>query len=212
MQSIRIGRFVRTTGLSLVASLAVAASAACSTVRARESAKADVESPARAPLEPRAAVAPAPLRAPPGGPMDAGSLARETGLTVEDQGNSVLLCGATRARFFPNSDRMSIDGSFTSMGEPARRGEVGFVIPATGVDAVKRAVAVARNRPEHTTYILAGPTIPKGPPPGIYVPTPKPAAARGSVGGDAAWASLAANERDWNWIVVHHSDDDSGCL
>jgi len=206
----RTGKTATAPSLAALVVVAVVASA-CSSVRSRD---ADVESAARAPLEPVAppsgAAAPA---AAVGGPMDAATLARQTGLTVEDKGNSVLLSGATLARFFPNSDRMCIDGKFQSMGEPARRGEIGFVIPAKGVDAVKGAVLAARSRPaEFVPVGFSKPSTPKSMPAsaGLDVPVPKAAAMKTS-GGDPAWAAIVGAERQWKWIVVHHSDDEAGC-
>src|SRR5262245_58865372 len=203
----------RTTGIAWLASLALGAVVAlgllpaCAATRSRGAE--DVESPAKAPLRapgrPSTGVASAPAPSgvtPTRGPMDAETLARQTGLTLDDQPNSVLLTGATRARFFPNSDRMCIDGTFSSMGEPARRGEVGFVIPAAGVDAVHNAVTKARNRPEIPIVKFPLIDMPKPPSPGISIPTAKPIATRSPVGGDPAWAQFIGCERDWRWIVV----------
>ena len=64
-------------------------------------------SPVAAPAAPRAPVGA--TLAPATGPMDAGALARETGMQVQDLGSSVLLSGSdVRARFFPGEDRTKL--------------------------------------------------------------------------------------------------------
>jgi hypothetical protein len=103
--------------------------------------------PQTAPSAPRAPVGA--TLAPATGPMDAGALARETGMQVQDLGSSVLLSGSdVRARFVPGTDRVSIDGRSTPMGAVARREAGGLVVPAGGVDAVRRALRdAAAQRP-----------------------------------------------------------------
>lgn len=151
------------------------------------------------------------------GPMDASALARETGLQFQDLGSSVLLSNdVVRARFFPGVDTMSIDGRTASMGTVARREGAGLVVPAPGVDAVRRAARGADARRSDVASkaltISAPPPPPKAPAlKPIDIPVPKPVAARGSASGDAAWSAVVGSERPWRYIVVHHSDDHEGC-
>lgn len=184
--------------------------AACTTGRGRAD-LADGGS-ADAPL-----VAPAPAPAVvAAGPMDAASLARETGMRYEDQGASVLLAGTdVRARFFPGTDRVSIDGRSLTMGGVARRDGAGLVVPAAGVDAVRRAVKdAAVRRLAYQPVPLKMPTInPVAPPPKLApldLSGLKPAAGRRAPGADASWTAFAGPERAWKWIVIHHSDDTEG--
>lgn len=152
------------------------------------------------------------------GPMEAAALARETGLQYQDLGASVLLSNdVVRARFFPGVDTMSIDGRTTSMGTIARREAAGLVVPASGVDAVRRAARASvarRGDVSSKSLTIAAPApMPKAPAlKPIDVPVPKPVASRGATGGDAAWSALAAAERPWRYIVIHHSDDHEGCF
>lgn len=169
------------------------------------------------PRSPTAPTAPAmpPAFAPASGPMDATALARETGLKVEDVGSSVLLSSAdVRARFFPGTDRLSIDGRSVPMGSTCRREGAGLVVPAAGVDAVRKAVRdAAVQRASVTPLAIAYPKIapskPFAPLPPIDV-KPRPAAARRAPGADPSWTALSRPERAWRYIVIHHSDDTEG--
>lgn len=147
------------------------------------------------------------------GPIEASALARQTGLRYEDSTSSVLLVGDdVRVRFFPGSDKVSVDGRSKSMGEAAKREGAGLMIPAAGADAVRRAVTEASER-KRTVALAAAPRWPTLPP----VPTPtalKPVTlappALHSASGDPAWVP-SCSERSWRYIVIHHSDDHEGC-
>jgi len=161
-------------------------------------------------------VAPAP--APSSGPIQAATLAQETGLEMADSGTSVLLSsGDLRARFFPGNDKVSLDGRMVSMGEPARRDANGLVVPPLGADAVRKAVADVASRraaaalaavPKRSTLppLVLAPTKPSS-----LKPVDIPVARMGCGTPDASWTSFCAPERRWRYIVVHHSDDHSGC-
>ncbi|MFO0931544.1 MAG: peptidoglycan recognition family protein [Planctomycetota bacterium] len=169
--------------------------------------------PQAAPVAPRAPVGA--TLAPATGPMDAGALARETGMQVQDLGSSVLLSGSdVRARFFPGTDRVSIDGRSTPMGAVARREAGGLVVPAGGVDAVRRALrdAAAQRLAMQPIPLKMPVPQPVKPPPSLrdVTITPRPAAARRTPGGDPSWTAFSAAERPWKWIVIHHSDDTEG--
>jgi hypothetical protein len=157
----------------------------------------------------------APREVQPGGPLDAASLAREMGLRYEDRGSSVSLSGPqVLARFYPGSDRMTIDGRSYPMGSPARRGGGGLVVPPDGADLVRRAASDARARIASAPKVQ--PLVPLNPPPAvpkpILVPVEIPVATAKAVAGDPSWTSLAAAERPWRYIVIHHSDDHEGCM
>lgn len=144
------------------------------------------------------------------GPMDAGSLGQELGLEVQDAFTSVLFKGDTmRARVFPGRDLLLIDGRSVAMGEAARRDGSSVTIPASGVDAIRRAMAASRVAPP-----VIQPLTPIGPV-AVRFPGAKaiPSVAKGAAtAGDPAWLPLpGAETRPWKWIVVHHSDDVSGC-
>lgn len=151
--------------------------------------------------------------------MDAGSLARSLGLGVQDTGNSVLLSGPEmRARFFPGSDRVLVDGRSLSMGEPARREGSNFLIPARGGELVRSSLATARAQKAAMARVVMPPPLPIVPlkpivamAPRAPLPTPvaAPVARPSSTPGDPAWAPTVA-ERRWKYIVVHHSDDHAG--
>jgi hypothetical protein len=95
------------------------------------------------------------------------------------------------------------------MGQPARRDGAAVTIPATGVDAIRRALAASRVAPP-----VLPPLAPIGPA-AVRFPGANavPSVAKGSpTAGDPAWVPLAGAEtRPWKWIVVHHSDDVCGC-
>src|SRR5205823_9697253 len=99
------------------------------------------DGPGPAGAEPPASVA----RVAPAGPMEASALARESGLAFEDQGTCVLLSSAElRARFYPGSDQVFLDGKRVTMGETASRQGAALVVPPDGVRMVRRALAGAR--------------------------------------------------------------------
>lgn len=152
--------------------------------------------------------------------MDAGSLARSLGLGLNDSGTSVLLASPEfRARFFPGSDRVLVDGRTLSMGAPAVRQGSSLLIPARGGEMVRTSLGAARAQQAAMARLVMPPPPPLVPlkpivamAPRAPVPTPVSApAARGrSAAGDPAWAPAVA-ERRWKYVVVHHSDDHSGC-
>jgi len=146
----------------------------------------------------------------PSGPMDARALGQELGLDVQDGGASVLLRSDNfLARVFPGSDRLTLNGRVVSMTESSRRDGSSVVVPASGVAAIRRGFAAAKVAPP----VLA-PAAPYRPAP-VRFPgaTAVPSLAKGGgTAGDAGWVPLAGQEtRPWKWIVVHHSDDVSGC-
>lgn len=144
------------------------------------------------------------------GPMDVASLGRELGLDVQDSPASVLLQGDTlRARVFPGKSLLLLNGRSVAMSDVARRDGPSVVVPATGVDAIRRALAASRVAPP-----VIAPPAPIGPAP-VRFPgaTAVPSISRGTpTAGDPSWVPLAGAEtRPWKWIVIHHSDDLSGC-
>ena len=95
------------------------------------------------------------------------------------------------------------------MNEAARRDGTSVIVPASGVEAIRRGLAASRVAPP----VLA-PVTPFRPsasrfPGAIAVPS----VAGAPLGaGDPSWVPIASAEtRPWKWIVVHHSDDISGC-
>ncbi len=195
---------------ALAALPAVALALAACTMQSPRTSGAELES-AAAPSPQPLAIAPAQLL----GPMEAGALARDTGLRYEDLGSSVLLSGDNlRARFFPNNDKVSIDGQMLSMGEAARRDDGMLVVPPDGVRAVRRAVAAAQSR---SVARFLRPSVVVAPPPSplptrvdspVVPPRPTPAAPAPIQPGPG-WVPSASENR-WAWIVVHHSDDREG--
>lgn len=171
------------------------------------------------PVAPPSATKPGPVGSAPAvaatGPMEAPVLARETGMQLQDLGSSVLLAGSdVRARFFPGTDRVSIDGRSTPMGGVARREGGTLVVPAGGVDAVRRAVreaAVARLAYQPIPLRLP-PIQPVKPPPSLrdLDLKPRPVAGRRAPAADPTWTAFSGAERSWRWIVIHHSDDTEG--
>lgn len=196
---------------SSVAPVAVVAAAlalaACTSDRVRDRGGDGPPAVAAAPVEPAAPAAPVV------GPMDAGSLAKDTGLKYEDLGLSVLLSNESlRARFFPNNDKVSIDGQMLSMGEAARRDAGVLVVPPDGVKAVRRAVAAARAKQRERSVAVVPIPLPPLPP----APTPVKAGAPAPratgpapIAAGPGWVPAAADHR-WTWIVIHHSDDREG--
>lgn len=149
------------------------------------------------------------------GPMDVEALARELGLRAEAAGPGVLLSNADlRARVFPGSDRMSVDGRTVTMGEPVRSAGGTLLVPAAGVDALRSAVADGARRRQARARIPA-PTIVPVVAPGVRAPEPvvlspvSSGSSRPSAAGDPSWVPMVA-ERSWKYVVVHHSDDTSG--
>ena len=151
--------------------------------------------------------------------MEAGALARSLGLGVQDVGNSVLLSAPEmRARFFPGSDRVLVDGRMLPMGEPARREGPAFLIPARGGELVRSSLAEARAHKAAMARLVMPPPPPIVPlkpivamAPRAPLPTPvsAPVTRPKTAGGDPAWTPSAA-ERRWKYIVIHHSDDHEG--
>mgnify|MGYP003375355622 CR=1 FL=1 len=198
---------MRSTSLAVVLGLSCAAAATgCSSVRARgEDGVATVaRTPASAAAAPRA-----------GGPVEVTALARELGLRIEASGPGYLLSNAdVRARVFPGSDRLTVDGRSVFMGEPARREGSSLVVPAGGADALRAAVAgearqqalLAKAPPPVLVPVVA---VAKAPAPVVLAPPPTPAS-RPTAGGDASWVPTVS-ERSWKYVVIHHSDDREGC-
>jgi hypothetical protein len=120
-----------------------------------------------------------------------------------------------RARFFPGSDRVLVDGRMLPMGEPARREGPAFLIPARGGELVRSSLAEARAHKAAMARLVMPPPPPIVPlkpivamAPRAPLPTPvsAPVSRPKTAGGDPAWAPSGA-ERRWKYIVIHHSDD-----
>lgn len=149
------------------------------------------------------------------GPVELGTLARELGLRAERAGPGYVLSNADlKARVFPGSSRMTIDGNSVAMGDEARPvGETLFLPPA-GVDALRAAVAdsarrrMALVRAPAPTAIPVVAMAPRGPAPVVLAPVAHPSA-RPTSGGDPSWVPGTA-ERAWKYVVIHHSDDTCG--
>ena len=163
---------------------------------------------------PSAPFAPSGPRTFSGGATDAATLARETGLVYADDGRTVLLSNPeVRARLYPATGTLTIDGRGVPMGAVVRR-EGGLVhVPAAGADAVRRAVADASQRRMGAAMPVALTPLPPLAP--VARPIPKtvdlaPVAVR-DVSGEAAWNPPTA-ARGWRWIVGHHTDDHAGCF
>jgi hypothetical protein len=169
----------------------------------------------RGALEPVSAPVVAAPRPQAGGPIDARTLASRNGLAFSDSGDGVLLQNANlRARFYPGSDRMTLDGQSVQMGQACVRDEGALMVPAAGARAVERAVGAARARRARPLPAPA-PLAPLAPP--TPLPDPIRAVAPATVGlgrvtvkPDPTWL-VSVPEREWRWIVIHHSDDTSGC-
>jgi N-acetylmuramoyl-L-alanine amidase len=200
----------------------LASAVACSSVEGRPTREAAADA-VRAPDAPAVAAnplpQPAPVRTVPvaraSGPMDAATLARELGMKAETAGPGLLLSNSDlRARVFPGSDRLVVNGDSIPMGGAVRREGPSFVLPPGGVDALRGAVADASRRRASMARMPALKMVEvvafTPPPPSPVVLPPSPvAAARPMAGGDPSWAPAVA-ERRWRWIVVHHSDDHEG--
>ncbi len=189
-----------------LALLAACALAACTTTSRTRASRVPEGEAAAGP-----AAAAARPSAPSDGPMQAEELARENGLRYADQGSSVLLSEeGLLLRIFPGSDRLSVNGLPSSMGETARRNGPDVLVPVTGVRRVrretaelrrKRAAALAAVRPVVPPILARSPSVALPPPPSARTATTDAA--------PAAWRPAAA-ERKWQWIVIHHSDDTCG--
>ena len=149
------------------------------------------------------------------GPMEIESLARELGLRSEVAGPGYVLSNSDlRARVFPGSDRMTIDGRSLAMGDEARPIGSTLLVPAGGVDALRSAVAESARRrmalvraPVPVT-IAAVATKPWAPASVVLSPVSLPSP-RPTSGGDPSWVPSVA-EHSWKYVVIHHSDDTCG--
>jgi hypothetical protein len=174
---------------------------------------------AAGPQAPVASQAASPYWTPPDAAVDARTLAARHGLAFRDSGDGVLLESPDlRARFWSGSDRMTVDGRDEAMGQVARRERGALYVPAAGARRLERAVASARaRRASHhaTRQAIARATLP---PPVAKAPAPVATPEARVAGirfpetpvGDPSWIAPVA-DRAWKWIVVHHSDDTSGC-
>lgn len=154
------------------------------------------------------------------GGESAAGLARRLDLTYEDGGTYVLLSdSAVRVRVYPNTHMISLDGQDQTLRGYMQRGPAGVLVPGPAVQLIEAHVGAARARRQ---ALLAPPAPPPVLAPLARLPAPKPAAlpsparptaAPGapSVTPDPGWA-VAPTGRAWRWIVLHHSDDTSGCL
>jgi N-acetylmuramoyl-L-alanine amidase len=195
---------------NLVIVAAAIALAACSSSRGPGAADPVASGPA-----PIAAPAPSPVPyAVQGGATDAASLARETGLAFTDDGRTVLLSNAdVRARMYPATGTLTIDGRGVNLSEPIRR-DGGLVrVPGAAAEAVRRAVGDAAARRRSIPPPVALTPIPPlaEPPHATLKPVAVPPVAARDAGGDPSWTP-PVSARGWRWIVVHHSDDHAGCF
>lgn len=149
------------------------------------------------------------------GPVEVGALARELGLRAEQAGPGYVLSnGDLRARIFPGSDRMTIDGRSVSMGDDARPVGATLFVPPGGVDALRAAVAksardrLALARAPAPVSVPVTAFVPRGPAPVVLSPVKLPST-RPTSGGDPSWVPAIA-ERPWKYVVIHHSDDSCG--
>jgi hypothetical protein len=163
---------------------------------------------------PPAAVAVAP--APVSGPMSARAFAERHGLTYQDQGSHVLLSSASsRVRLYPGSNRVSVDGQELSIRGHVTREGGAVVLPGPAVSFLGRRLDGARARRAARDSVVTA-SAPVAPPPRSTKPrkprtSPRPAtSARAQpVVAGPGWVP-ASTQRDWHWIVLHHSDDTSG--
>jgi hypothetical protein len=145
----------------------------------------------------------------------AGALARRLGLAYEDGGAFVLLSDANcRVRLYPNSQLISLDGQDMRLRGTFVRDMQGVLVPGPAVGIIEHHVLTAR-----IPRVVAPPPAPKPAPPAppvAKVPvaaaaSKKAVPAAGPVSPDPSWA-VAGTGREWKWIILHHSDDTSGCV
>jgi hypothetical protein len=146
----------------------------------------------------------------------ASALAHRLGLAYEDGGAFVLLSDATcRVRIYPNTHVISLDGRDEVLRGTMRRELHGVLVPGPAAGIIESHVLATRVPRVVTPPPAAVPRPPVAPPvaPAPVVVKPKPAApARvGTVAPDPSWV-VAPTSRTWTWIVLHHSDDLSGCM
>jgi N-acetyl-anhydromuramyl-L-alanine amidase AmpD len=164
------------------------------------------------------------------GPESTAALARRLGVTHQDDGSSVLLTrGGSRVRVYPGTHVISFDGQDRSLRGLMARGPHGVMLPGPAAAMIEQHLAksavvrserdepaAAKDAPKKTAAaktpglkplkLAPLPEMPKA------APAVAPAAERtGSVKPDAGW-DVAATDRAWRWIVLHHSDDVCGSL
>lgn len=198
---------------------AVSAEPVASASSARPGARLAVPPP---PPPPALGSAPAVHGSAPSGPRSAelaASLARRLGLTYEDSGAFVLLSdGLCRVRLFPNSHVVSLDGTEVTLRGLLSRELGGVMVPGPAAGIIEQHVTAARAQRGARPVEVAPPAppalvkpLPKQPVAAPVALAPAPAAGASVVMPDPQWV-VAPTARAWRWIVLHHSDDTSGCV
>jgi N-acetylmuramoyl-L-alanine amidase len=175
---------------------------------------APVDAPGHHPVSASPARPPAPV---PAAPVTAKTLASRNGLGYQDAGSFVLLSDRQNfVRLYPGSNRISVDGQpMVLRGKIVRDGRT-ILVPGPAAALIESSL---RRERSHILTIRAEsgrmrePALDPITP--LRVPAKMPSAAKtpssSSVRGDAAWSQISGSERSWKWIVLHHSDDTSGC-
>jgi len=154
-------------------------------------------------------------------PMTAMQVAAIHGLTYRDAGTFVLLeRSGLRVRVYPGTSTVVIAGREYRVKDPALRNDGEVVLSKRVAGFLDHKIRAARAEstalavPErhHPTYEPLPPLPPRpvltsrAPKPVRTLPA-KPVAARPAAPvGEPGWVP-PVRERDWKWIVIHHSDD-----
>jgi hypothetical protein len=145
--------------------------------------------------------------------MTAQALAARNRLTYQDAGSFVLLAdGASRIRLYPGSNRISVDGMEMVLKSRVVRDGRTVMVPGPAVGLIESTLASGRG-----SRVVAVVPMPEDPAPApvplrtLPIAAAAPSAAPSSAVADPRWTPLAPTERSWRWIVLHHSDDRSGC-
>jgi hypothetical protein len=143
-----------------------------------------------------------------------------------DHGNDVLFeSGTLRLRIYPGSDRALIGGRTYRVKDRFDRvtGQVMLSARVQRFLAGQMSSLRSAEQARLASVRQGAAPLPKLQPlPPRHIrkkrtPTSRPASEqkraprpRANVGGDPGWVPQGVKERDWKWIVVHHSDDLSG--
>jgi hypothetical protein len=159
-------------------------------------------------------------------PLTALQFAAIEGMTYSDRTTYVLLeTGAMRLRLYPGTAVVVSAGHEYRVKDPFVRSAGDVLVTARVSRFLTRQVVAFRDaeearRRERDAHAARYPKLPPLPPmPKRPAPAPRPVVHRAppaprpqaQITGDAAWVPHVP-ERHWKWIIVHHSDDNSGNL
>jgi N-acetylmuramoyl-L-alanine amidase len=155
--------------------------------------------------------------------VSAETIAARNGLTYQDGGTFVLLSNTdSRVRMYPGTNRISIDGEEIELKGQIQRVGASVVLPAPGAAFVESRIRRERGHvaalraeyapPPATTMRPASAPVTTASVPARAPTRPVPSGAISSSGvsPEPGWIPVGVTERPWKWIVIHHSDDNSG--